>query len=133
MFHIASAIFISFTAKNHFRSQVRTFRSVISPPLCLLFPCGVSAWSVEQKDRAAPVKQRLRFVNPGAGIPERGQKYLTMKIRHVVVQSADCRHLGSSSCTMAICKSASAARSILEDLASEKWELQVTEELVSLG
>ncbi|WP_438360680.1 hypothetical protein [Klebsiella grimontii] len=26
-----------------------------------------------------------------------------MKIRHVVVQSADCRHLGSSSCTMAIC------------------------------
>lgn len=49
------------------------------------------------------MKQRLRFVNPGAGIPERGQKYLTMKIRHVVVQSADCRHLGSSSCTMAIC------------------------------
>lgn len=49
------------------------------------------------------MKQRLRFVNPGAGIPDRGQKYLTMKIRHVVVQSADCRHLGSSSCTMAIC------------------------------
>ena len=59
--------------------------------LCTLLEGGQLNKRIRWSQRKISPGQRQGFVNPGAGIPERRQQHLAMKIRHIVEQGTHFR------------------------------------------